>query len=65
MVISLVLVLFLIRASAVFAGLLIGKLQLKVLLPGNWNSYDVLYVTAKDKYNKELFTWSFPISSPA
>lgn len=41
------------------------KGQLKVLLPGNWNSYDVLYVTAKDKYNKELFTWSFPISSPA
>ena len=41
------------------------KGQLKVLLPENWNSYDVLYVTAKDKYNKELFTWNFPISSPA
>ncbi|MGC4232878.1 MAG: glycoside hydrolase family 2 TIM barrel-domain containing protein [Niabella sp.] len=41
------------------------KGQLKVLLPGNWNSYDVLYVTAKDNYNIELFNWSFPISSPA
>ncbi|WP_462251222.1 glycoside hydrolase family 2 protein [Ferruginibacter sp.] len=38
-----------------------GVLQLN--LPADWNFYDVLYVTAKDRYNKELFTWSFPISS--
>jgi beta-galactosidase/beta-glucuronidase len=40
-----------------------GKLQL--LLPTDWKNYDVLYVTVKDRYQKELFTWSFPISSPA
>jgi Glycosyl hydrolases family 2, TIM barrel domain/Glycosyl hydrolases family 2, sugar binding domain/Glycosyl hydrolases family 2/Beta galactosidase small chain len=39
-----------------------GVLELK--LPGDWKIYDVLYVTAKDSYNRELFTWSFPISSP-
>ncbi len=40
-----------------------GKLQLP--LPTDWKNYDVLYVTVKDRYQKELFTWSFPISSPA
>ncbi len=39
-----------------------GVLQIK--LPNYWKGFDVLYVTVKDKYNKELFTWSFPISSP-
>ncbi|PZP42031.1 MAG: glycoside hydrolase family 2, partial [Pseudopedobacter saltans] len=39
-----------------------GKLQLA--LPQNWLDYDILYVTAKDQYGLELFTWSFPISSP-
>lgn len=36
----------------------------KIKLPLNWENYDVLYVIVKDKYQKELFTWSFPISSP-
>ena len=39
-----------------------GKLQLN--LPANWKEFNVLYVTAKDKFQQELFTWSFPISSP-
>ncbi|WP_261387914.1 hypothetical protein [Chitinophaga pinensis] len=39
-----------------------GRLQLQ--LPANWNSYDVLYVTASDKDKRELFTWSFPVVRP-
>jgi hypothetical protein len=39
-----------------------GTLQLN--LPANWKEFNVFYVTAKDKFQKELFTWSFPISSP-
>jgi hypothetical protein len=27
--------------------------------------FDVLYITAKDRYNREIFTWSFPITRPA
>jgi hypothetical protein len=37
---------------------------LKINLPDKWQDFDVLYVTAKDAYGKEIFTWSFPISSP-
>ena len=37
---------------------------LKVNLPEDWRNYDVLYVSAKDQYGKELFTWSFPVISP-
>ncbi len=40
-----------------------GVLDLK--LPSDWYEYDVLYVTATDKTQRELFTWSYPISSPA
>ncbi len=40
-----------------------GAIQLP--LPADWKNYDVLYVTVKDRYQKELFTWSFPFSSPA
>lgn len=39
-----------------------GSLQLN--LPAGWKDYDVLYVTANDAYGRELFTWSFIISSP-
>ncbi len=39
-----------------------GVLQLQ--LPTDWKDYDVLYVTATDFYQRELFTWSFLISSP-
>lgn len=37
---------------------------LKANLPQGWTDFDVLYVTAKDVNQKELFTWSFPISLP-
>lgn len=40
-----------------------GILQLS--LPANWNTYDVLYLSAKDPYGQTLFTWSFPIARPA
>jgi beta-galactosidase/beta-glucuronidase len=42
-----------------------AKGVLQIALPADWKNFDVLYVTAKDQYQKELFTWSFPISSPA
>lgn len=38
-----------------------GNLQLQ--LPKDWQSFDVLYVSAFDVNKHELFTWSFPISS--
>ncbi|HVW14730.1 MAG TPA: glycoside hydrolase family 2 TIM barrel-domain containing protein [Mucilaginibacter sp.] len=38
-----------------------GDLQLH--LPANWKTYDVLYVTAIDPHKRELYTWSWPISS--
>ncbi len=34
-------------------------------LPADWYDYDVLYVTVTDQYDQELFTSSFPISSPS
>lgn len=37
-----------------------GSLQLQ--LPMNWKEYDALYVTAKGNDDKEIFTWSFPIT---
>jgi hypothetical protein len=40
-----------------------GVLQLS--LPADWHAYDVLYVTVKDRYKHEIFTWSFPVASPA
>jgi len=30
-------------------------------LPENWQHADVLYITAKDPHNNELFTWSWPV----
>lgn len=38
---------------------------LQINLPSGWQNFDVLYVTTTDFYNRELFTWSFPIISPA
>jgi hypothetical protein len=38
-----------------------GNLQLQ--LPKDWQSFDVLYVSAFDVNKHELFTWSFPVSS--
>lgn len=40
------------------------KGKLVVDLPKNWNTYDVLYIKAKDVHGKELYTWSFPITLP-
>ncbi|MGB4400331.1 MAG: glycoside hydrolase family 2 TIM barrel-domain containing protein [Daejeonella sp.] len=37
---------------------------LNLSLPLSWSEYDVLYITAKDLYGKEIYTWSLPISSP-
>ncbi len=42
-----------------------AKGTLQVDLPADWFSYDALYISAKDVYGKELFTWSFPITLPA
>ncbi len=38
---------------------------LKIALPENWRSYDVLYVTTHGPDGKQIFTWSFPITQPA
>ncbi len=38
--------------------------QLKLSLPDNWFTYDILYVTAVDKHHQEIYTWSWPISLP-
>ncbi|QNA45690.1 glycoside hydrolase family 2 protein [Lacibacter sediminis] len=43
----------------------VAKGFVQIPLPADWKNYDVLYVTVKDRTQKELFTWSFPISSPA
>lgn len=40
------------------------KGALKIALPGNWKQYDVLYITAKDPFKNEIFTWSFPLTTP-
>ncbi len=37
---------------------------LTVPLPKAWTDYDVLYLTARDPYNREIHTWSWPISLP-
>jgi len=39
-----------------------GKLQIN--LPGDWRSFDVLYITAQSPNGEEIFTWSFPIIHP-
>jgi beta-galactosidase/beta-glucuronidase len=42
----------------------LAKGFLQINLPTDWKEYDVLYITAKDFYKKELFTWSFAIVRP-
>ncbi len=37
---------------------------LNVSLPADWRNFDVLYISATDPHNRELFTWSFPITLP-
>ncbi len=41
-----------------------AKGVLSLALPADWEKYDVLYVTARDPFKRELFTWSFTLSSP-
>ena len=41
-----------------------GKGYMQIALPRYWLTFDVLHVTATDRYNRELFTWSFPIKRP-
>ena len=41
----------------------IGELQLH--LPENWFTYDALYITATNKFGKEIYTWSWPIKLPS
>ncbi len=40
------------------------KGALKASLPPDWRDYEFLYITATDPHQRELFTWSFPISLP-
>jgi hypothetical protein len=40
------------------------KGELKLNLPSDFKSYDFLYITATDNHNRQLFTWSWPISRP-
>ncbi|MFD2571289.1 glycoside hydrolase family 2 TIM barrel-domain containing protein [Spirosoma soli] len=40
------------------------KGSLKLALPATWRQYDVLYVSAKDQYGRDICTWSWPITSP-
>ncbi|WP_020530768.1 glycoside hydrolase family 2 [Flexithrix dorotheae] len=35
--------------------------ELKIDLPENWEEFDVLYLKATDLYNREIFTWSWPV----
>jgi hypothetical protein len=39
--------------------------ELTLGLPADWQQYDVLYLTAKDAVDRELFTWSFELGTPA
>jgi len=36
---------------------------LNLNLSHNWKEYDVLYITAKDMYGRELNTWSWPLTN--
>jgi len=40
------------------------KDTLNIELPENWYDYDVLYITATDPNEREIFTWSWPVSLP-
>lgn len=40
------------------------KGHIKLELPKNWLTYDVLYITATDRNSQKLYTWSYPVSLP-
>ncbi|MBN2165170.1 MAG: hypothetical protein JW717_02725 [Marinilabiliaceae bacterium] len=42
-----------------------NKDTLKLNLPKKWLLYDILYITAYDPFNNEIYSWSWPISLPA
>ena len=39
--------------------------MLNLPLPGRWQDYDILALTAKDPGGRELYTWTWPIAKPA
>ncbi|WP_187262114.1 glycoside hydrolase family 2 protein [Pontibacter beigongshangensis] len=49
------------KAPSVAPG---DKGTLALQLPGDWQNYDVIYITATDPHQKEIFTWSWPITRP-
>lgn len=38
--------------------------KLSVPLPANWADFDVLYITAADRYGRQINTWSWPVTTP-
>ncbi|HEY9047507.1 MAG TPA: glycoside hydrolase family 2 TIM barrel-domain containing protein [Ohtaekwangia sp.] len=42
-----------------------GKGILDLSLPADWHSSDILYLTAIDPHQQEIFTWSWPLQAPA
>ena len=34
------------------------KGQLEITVPANWADFDVMEITATDRFGKELYTWS-------
>lgn len=50
-----------IRAPDIIPG---QKGIIQVNLPSGFYQFDVLYITATDPYGKEIYTWSWPVSTP-
>ncbi|WP_075590860.1 glycoside hydrolase family 2 TIM barrel-domain containing protein [Labilibacter marinus] len=42
----------------------LSKGVFKVDKPQHWESADALHLTATDQHGKEIFTWSYPVSTP-
>jgi hypothetical protein len=54
--------------SGAFAGPHIAPAAsgtLKLSLPGDWARYDALRVAATDPHGREIYTWTWPLQSPA
>jgi hypothetical protein len=54
--------------SGAFAGPAIAPTKsgsLNLSLPGDWARYDALRVTATDPHGREIYTWTWPLQSPA
>ena len=37
------------------------KGQLQIPVPANWADFDVMEITATDRFGKELYTWNYPL----